>query len=59
MVRLGRRKPPQGLVGVNQRHAEGVGDVLLGERKLERIALGQPDLLRALKHHEQRSDSRR
>src|SRR6185312_11278935 len=42
--RARRMKTLQRLVGVDERHAERVGEVLLRERKLDRVSVCQPDL---------------
>jgi hypothetical protein len=41
-------QPRQGLVGVNERHAERVGDVLLGEREVECLILDKAQCLGTL-----------
>jgi hypothetical protein len=41
------QQPAQGLVGMDERHAERVGEMLLGEREWHLVLGGQPQLLGA------------
>src|SRR5271166_4579035 len=44
---LSANQSPEGLVGVHERHAEGIGQMLLRERKLDLVGGGEANVLGA------------